>query len=89
MPYTHVGAFESFNTDLANVLQEAAPDVSIEIKSMREHQTSSQYSFLSYFDHESAKLVAELYNDDFKRLGYSKYLGNATERPSLPFLHAA
>ncbi len=72
MKYDFIGRFETLERDLQSVLQHLNhnPDDHWEIESYRSHGRDANTKLLQYYGHDEQALVAEIYQDDFRYLGY-------------------
>ena len=70
--YDFIGHLESFETDLHYVLRRIGGDHSLPdgLVAWRGHATNAKDQLLQFYGPEEQALVAEIYEDDFKYLGY-------------------
>lgn len=81
VPYDFVGAMESFTPDLAHVIHTLfGPDAKIEV--FAPHRTQASERLQQFYGAEERAIVEDLYQDDFRVLGYATDLARLERVPA-------
>nr|WP_246441342.1 sulfotransferase family protein [Aminobacter aganoensis] len=81
--YDFIGAFETLNSDLLEILKIATPSAISFVSAVDEHRTSAMEYLKQYYEFESSvRSVQSIYKRDFEVFGYSIDLNKSSDRPA-------